>query len=533
MKKLLILAFLFGSAFSVFAQLVLSSTSQIVVTNGSTLVVNSIVNTDGKIDNSGTVEITGNVENNTSGLMAITSAGTVIFNGSSAQEISGDADAAFYGTVEIDNSAGVSIKTSDGHNQTINGTLAFTDGLFTLNEFDLTLTADATGSANGKYVQTNSTGFVKRIVANSDVIFPVGNAAYNPISLDNTGGTEDVYGAKAVEGKPVSFSGTTHIVNESWDVTEAVADGSNLTVTAQWNESDEEATFGRTSSSIGITSDAGANVEWGGSGAATGSNPYVKSQSGFTSVGTFMVGDYEYAGFEIDLKVVLAAAWNSTTDKMDKTLNTAGLIPLTDPYDDVDVTVSAIPADAVDWVKVELRNSANIATVTNTYAKFVDVDGQIIEADGSKMQLKGVASGTYYVAIHHRNHLAVVSNLTFDLTGAPAVNFTNALATAWDNTSVTTNDAVKLVDTGVYGMWNGDANGDGETKYNGSSNDKNEVLGVVGLSTPNNIIENYSNSDLNMDGDVKYNGSSNDKNEILSVVGLSTPNAIKSEHLPN
>jgi hypothetical protein len=36
-----------------------------------------------------------------------------------------------------------------------------------------------------------------------------------------------------------------------------------------------------------------------------------------------------------------------------------------------------------------------------------------------------------------------------------------------------------------------------------------------------------------MNGEVKYNGSSNDKNQILSVVGLSTPNAIKTAHIPN
>lgn len=123
MKKVLSLAFLIGSAFLVSAQMTLSSGSQIVVASGSTLVVNDVVNTDGKINNSGTVQIKGDLENNTSGLMISTSSGILKFNGSSTQEITGDADASFYGTVEIDNSNGVSIKTSTGHDQTINGRL--------------------------------------------------------------------------------------------------------------------------------------------------------------------------------------------------------------------------------------------------------------------------------------------------------------------------------------------------------------------------------------------------------------------------
>lgn len=312
MKKIIILAFLIGSAFLVSAQLVLSSGSKVVVASGSYLVVDSIANTSGTIDNDGTVSITGNVDNDGTGLFDSESGGTVIFSGSSAQEITGDHDIEFYGTVEIDNSAGVSIKTSTGHNQTINGTLDFTNGLFTLNEFDLTIGSnDPTGVGAAKYIATNSTGQLKRILdgTDTDILFPVGNSAYNPLILNNNTGTSDTYGVKAVEGKPASFSGTTHIVNESWDVTEAVPDGSNLTVTAQWNSGDE-ATFDRTRCSLGLTTDAGANVTWGAIGAASGSDPYTRSISGITSVGTFMVGDYFYAGLSVDIKVILAAAWN-------------------------------------------------------------------------------------------------------------------------------------------------------------------------------------------------------------------------------
>ncbi|NQU35247.1 MAG: hypothetical protein HQ521_18630 [Bacteroidetes bacterium] len=532
MKKVLSLAFLIGSAFLVSAQMTLSSGAQIVVASGSTLVVNDVVNTSGTIDNDGTVSVKGDVTNNSGGLFDSGSGGTVTFTGSSAQEVTGAATVHFYGTLDINNSNGVSItNTTTGAAQEVHGALSFTAGKLTLNNFDLTLgTADPTGTGASAYIVTNGTGQLKRVVAASDVIFPVGNSAYNPITLNNAG-TSDTYGVKVVDSKPASFSGTTHIVNRSWDITEAVSDGSNYTATTQWN-SGEEATFDRTRSSIGFTSDAGSNVSWGSVGAATGSDPYTQSQSGYTSIGTLMVGDYFYAGLVIDLKVVLAAAWNAGNDNMDKTLNTAGLIPLTDPYS-LGTSVSSVPASAVDWVKVELRNSGNHATITNSYAKFVDVDGQIIEEDGSNMKLTGALTGSYYVAIQHRNHLGVVSNSTVDIGSTPIVNFTGAQATAWQDGTISTNAAMKEVETGVFGLWDGDATANGTIAYNGASNDRSAVLTQVGVSTPGNTVQDtYSANDVNMDGDVIYNGAGSDRSSILSVVGVSTPGVVYTGHVP-
>jgi hypothetical protein len=144
----------------------------------------------------------------------------------------------------------------------------------------------------------------------------------------------------------------------------------------------------------------------------------------------------------------------------------------------------------------------------------------------------GIPKDQYYVAITHRNHLGIVSNNTVDLTGAsPALNFSTAQSQAWQNPAVTTNAAMKLSGS-IFALWNGNANNNGEVKYNGSGNDKNAILSVVGLTTPNNIVTAYSNADVNLNGEVKYNGSGNDKNIVLGVVGLTTPNNIIYRHLP-
>lgn len=84
--------------------------------------MNGISATNGTIDNDGTIQNQGDLINNTTTLFASGSTGTFIFNGSSHQEITGDNDVGFYGTVEIDNANSVSItNTVTGSDQVIYG----------------------------------------------------------------------------------------------------------------------------------------------------------------------------------------------------------------------------------------------------------------------------------------------------------------------------------------------------------------------------------------------------------------------------
>ncbi len=535
MKYLLPLALLLLSISPGFSQMVLSSGSHVVVNSGSTLVVDDLTNTLGTITNNGTVTIKGDVTNNSGDLMASSSTGTVEFAGSSAQEITGADTIKFAGTVTINNSNGVSLtSTSTGSAQEIDGTLNFSNGTLTLNTFDLIIgSTDPTGAGSGKYIKTNSTGTVKRTVGSSDVLFPVGNSAYNPITLNNSG-TSDTYSVRVVDSKPTNGS-SNHMVNRSWVVGEATSGGSTLAVTAQWNSGEELTDFDRTSCAVGLTTDDGSSYTWGTTGAASGSDPYTRTYSGFSGVGTFAVGDYYYSGLSLDLKFFLAGAYNSTNHNMDKDLNTAGLVPTSDPYN-LSTTVTSVPSDAVDWVEVQLRSSSDNTDTVARFAKFITQAGQVVEEDGStNMLIKGVAKGSYYVSVHHRNHLPVMSNATVDFSGAsPSFDFTTALSKAWDDATVTTNDAMKEVESGVYGLWEGDANNDGYIKYNGSNADRVAVLSAVGSTTPANTLTNvYNANDVNMDGSVKYNGSSADRTAILSVVGSSTPANTYQRHLPH
>ena len=531
MKKVFLMAFLFGSAFSVYSQLVLSSGSQLVVNSGAVVVANDITCSGGTIKNNGEVSILGDITNNSGALMDATSTGTVTFEGTSAQEITGTASSTFYGTLDINNTIGVAITTTaTGADQVINGTLNFTSGKLTLNGFNLTIGAsDPTGASTTSYIVTNSTGSVVRVVGASDVVFPVGNTTYNPVTLNNAG-TSDTYSVRVADNKPASFTGTTHIVNRSWEISENVSGGSDFTATAQWNVGEELTNFDRSACTIGVTSDNGTTVSWGSNSSATGSNPYSNTTSGITSAGTLMVGDYFYSGLVIDLQAFLAGAYNSTNHNMDNTLNS--LLPLTDPYG-LTTTIASVPATAVDWIKIELRDAGNHATVLHSFARFIDQNGQIINEDGTDCKMTGVVSGTYYIAIIHRNHFGVVSTSTVNLTGSPTLTFKGAQATAWQDGAITTNAAMKEVETNVFALWDGDANGDGEVAYNGAGNDRSAVLTEVGVGTPGNtVLDSYSANDVNMDGDVIYNGAGSDRSSILSVVGVSTPGVVFSAHMP-
>ncbi len=539
MKKYLIAAFLSGSAFLGYGQMILSSGSQIVINSGAVVVANNITNSGGTIKNNGDLSVLGNITNNTSGLIESSSSGTLTFKGSSAQEITGDHDAAFYGTVDINNSNGVSItNTSTGADQTINGTLHFTSGLLSLNSFNLTIgSTDPTGVGTSTYIKTNSSGLVKRSVpadGSTNVLFPVGISAYNPLVLQNSfSGSTDTYSVKVNDSKPSGFAGTTHLVNRSWDLSEAISGGSDLSISTQWNSGEELTGFLRSNSCIGVTTDNGSNVEWGPIDAASGSDPYTRSGSGVNSLGTFMVADYYYGGITIDLQAFLAAAYNTTSDNMDKTLNTANLLPMDDPYGLGQSYSLPLPSNAVDWVKIELRDKNNNTSVLYSFARFIDQSGQVIEKDESNFKMTGVAMDSYYIAIIHRNHFAVMSNSTVDLSASPSLNFKTAQATAWQDPAVSTNAAMKEVETGVFALWDGDANDDGFVKYNGSSTDRASVLAQVGTSTPGNTVtDTYDADDINMDGTVKYNGTSNDRSAILSVVGTSTPGNVYTEHIP-
>ena len=280
------------------------------------------------------------------------------------------------------------------------------------------------------------------------------------------------------------------IINKSWEISENIAGGSDLTVTPQWNAGDELTSFDNTSCQVGLTTNSGSSYTWSTVGAASGSGPYTRTGTGFSGIGTFAVGDYYYGGLAIDLKLFLAGAYNTTNHNMDKTLNDNSLVPTSDPYG-MSTTVTSVPSNAVDWVKIVFRDGTTSTTKLDSVAKFVNQSGQVINEDGSNMSITGLDKGSYYISVHHRNHLPAMTATTVNLSASsPSFDFTTALAQAWADATVTSNDAMKEVENGVWALWEGDANNDGQIQYaSGSNSDKGSILNVIGTGTPGNIFK--------------------------------------------
>jgi hypothetical protein len=210
----------------------------------------------------------------------------------------------------------------------------------------------------------------------------------------------------------------------------------------------------------------------------------------------------------VNTKVMLEGPF--TGGYMTTLLRTNGYLPTTQPYsaspwsyNGVESVVS-IPVGVVDWVLLELRTGTASATMVARRAAFLKSDGTIVDVDGSSaVQFTGVAQGTYYVVIRHRNHLAVMSASGVSLTAASALyDFTTALGMYYGGNA-------KLLTAGVYGMYSGDANtsGDvGSTDRDATWNGRNGV--------------GYLEADVDLSSDVAANDRAltwNNRNKATQV----------------
>ena len=249
-------------------------------------------------------------------------------------------------------------------------------------------------------------------------------------------------------------------------------------------------------------------------------------------------------GIPLYVKAILQGPSLSSGAAMHDSLRTQLLLPQVEPYrntgytsvNNTDIETARVgifdstgSKAIVDWVWLELRNASNPLSVVATRSALIRTDGMVTDVDGvSPVLFNNVASGNYYVVIRHRNHLGVMtaSPLALNSQSNSVVDFTStSLATYGTNAQRTFN--------GKRQMWAGDINKDGFIRYNGTANDKNAILSIVGMANPNVIISGYNIGDANMDGKVKYNGARNDKNAILANIGTATPNNVITEQLPH
>ena len=90
---------------------------------------------------------------------------------------------------------------------------------------------------------------------------------------------------------------------------------------------------------------------------------------------------------------------------MSTTLNSKGLLPVSQPYNNPPwnyngtESVSQIPSGVVDWILVKLKE--NDSTSVKTRAAFIKSDGNIVDLDGtSPVTFNDILPDNYYVALN-------------------------------------------------------------------------------------------------------------------------------------
>ncbi len=177
------------------------------------------------------LDVSGNFTNNATGIIDFSTYNSnVAFIGTSPQNIDGT-NSSLFANLTVNNSTGVIL----GSNQTITGTLTFTNGLISTGPYSLIVgsagnSGTITGAAAGRYVY----GTLNRYVPNGtnpSVTFNIGDATtYAPVSIGFTGTVtgSGYLTASTVAAKPDVESGLNQnrYINRKWLVRNTAVGGS-------------------------------------------------------------------------------------------------------------------------------------------------------------------------------------------------------------------------------------------------------------------------------------------------------------------
>lgn len=196
----------------------------------------------------------------------------------------------------------------------------------------------------------------------------------------------------------------------------------------------------------------------------------------------------------------------------------------------------------VDWVFVEVRNQNNFGHVLATRSALLQRDGDVVDVDGvSPLYFPGLLVTQAYVAIKHRNHLAVMSNIV-NLSGL--IDFTSPSFSLYDfGTTVFpsynyTNLALKSeVKPGYKAMWAGDFDSNGQIKSENPGDDMNQLFyGLLYYSSNSGFNTNFDSgygylpTDFDLNGKVKFDNPDDDKNMLFAQI-VAYP--LNTKFLPN
>lgn len=524
-------------AYALFGQVTIQSGATFFVQSGATVTVQGDITSNADIQGTGLILLKGPAAQNLN------------MNGFTVQP-----------NLEVDNSNNINLTGA----AVSSGLLTFTNGKIILgaNNFTQSTTGTWAGAGTGKFVETNSTGvFTKQISANGTYTLPLGKGTdYMPLEYNVTGSTLSsaaLNGRLVNGGHPNKHPRSTDFLNQYWSLSTSGITGGTVTTTGTYVE-----TGGLTGTETFLRGMAYSGGNWSMTGAgqnnttntvsapltATSGDLYAMNRFVLASAKVFLQGAYTSGSLMNDL-LRTNVAYSAGT------VPASNLIPLSDPYrtatyigsfphvqnDQPESIVSTVLADQtlasnniVDWVFVELRTVASPtqALVTQTRSALLRRDGTIVDIDGqSPVYFKNVDAGSYVIAVRHRNHLGIsmdpASPTSLNLSTPTPFDFTTASDAVIFGTS-----AAYAVSGSIKLMWAGNVNGNANSRYQGSQNDR----GVILTDLSNNeltTLTGYYRADLNMNRNVRYQGAQNDRAYLLSTVLANAELNIRTQALPN
>jgi len=550
MKKLLTLVLFLGMALGVSAQLV-NQGGTITIQSGATLVVESdITNTTGSIVNNGIIEVKGDITSEAAASFTSAVDSKLKFSGTTPSTINFMAST-ILSDVEMAKTAEDLTLASD---LDIDGDLTFIedDNQIILGANNLVLSATSAAdnvAVTNSFIVTDGAGVVTKEGLSTAFKFPVGAAidSQNDITLAEGGTVDDISVRVLTDAYDAPVTQTDAMVDDvvsaTWEITEAVIGGSDLIAAPSWAAADETTTFDNTDAAV---------FQFNGTDytalATTGAATTVDGISSVTNVGLVLndtdyviIGDSGLLRAFLAAKIILQGPYQASQDLMRDQLRTKSLIPLEEPYSDMaafthvsggggetvdaleDFDYEADGDDIVDWVFLEIRDSAD--AVVSTRSALLQRDGDIIDIDGSNsaVSFEGITLDNYTIVVRHRNHLGVKSSGIVSMSpGTTAVyDFTSAVNQA-------VGDQQEELETGVYGVYGGNANGESAvaTAYKGirmtgpsTINDALALLNQLGGIYTATQFDVYETEDLNLDGNVRMTGPST-INDALFLLGV-------------
>ncbi len=250
-----------------------------------------------------------------------------------------------------------------------------------------------------------------------------------------------------------------------------------------------------------------------------------------SNLGYFAIGSSAASLFQIAGKVFLEGAYRFGS--MADDLRQRGYLPVPppdiypynlDPMRHFYFTTQ-LPDSVVDWVVVEFRKSFSQPGIFRTYlvkrdGRLVDIYGNDVIAVANYNQTNRLDSGDYYIAIRHRNHLAVITKeqVTVIPGATRSLDFTSPDLVMGGVSSLKRVDK-KLDGSFVYALIAGEMNG--SIFENGRIDDRDYYSIIPDASIWRyDLFNGYLVGDLNMDGIITtrdFNISFNNRNRVSAV----------------